>query len=82
MSNKDGGQKRVRIVIGGEVRSKTDGDWHYVYAGKLCQLYGFNPKECYLIEEKETLKLLGLSSTLPRFYTRYDGDYLLKAREN
>lgn len=67
--------KKVRIVIGDFVHSKNDYDRHYVNALELCKLYGFNPQECIIAEADRPESLLGLSSTMPRFTVRYDGDY-------
>lgn len=67
--------KKKRIVIGDWVHSKKDFDRHYINALELCRLYGFDPKECIIAETDSPESLLGLSSTLPRFTVRFDGDY-------
>ena len=66
---------KKRIVIGNWVHSKSDYDRHYINAQRLCKLYGFNPDECIFAEMARPETLLGLSSTIPRFTVRYDGDY-------
>lgn len=67
--------KKKRIVIGDWVFSQKDSDRHYVNALTLSKLYGFSPDECIFAEMDCPESLLGLSSTLPRFTVRYDGDY-------
>ncbi len=69
--------KKKYIVIGGYVRSKSDGDEHYVSAGKLCRLYNLNPEECYCVEEKEYERKKRGMPTLPVLRPRFDGNYHL-----
>ncbi len=63
------------VVIGGEVRSTTDGEWHWVSAQRLCKLYKINPRECYLVNTEEGG--YGLSRGLPVLRPRTDGNYKL-----
>ena len=65
------------IVIGGEVRSATDGDWHYVNAGRLCELYKLNPNECYLAEDNRPESYTGLRTDLPILRPRSNGNYTI-----
>ena len=37
---------KVYAVYPGEVKSKTDGDVHYLSFHRLCRLYGVNPAIC------------------------------------
>ncbi len=64
-----------KIVIGGYVLSKTDGQKHYVNAKTLCKLYGLNQDECIFAEEKYLESLRGLPRDLEVFKPRYDGKY-------
>ena len=67
------------IVIGGKIRSKTDGDRHYIDAHRLCELYRINPQECYLEEANNYRKT---KHTYPlhliKLRPRYDGNYNLQ----
>lgn len=40
------------LVIGGKVKSRSDGDIHYVNAAQLARLYHVYPAECIFEEEK------------------------------
>jgi len=68
------------VVIPGEVRSRNDGDMHYLDAPKLMRLYGVRHHECIVmkgdlppeLEYKMALRY-GLEILMPR----YDGNYLL-----
>ncbi len=68
------------IVMGGHVTSKNDGDRHYISARKLCDLYGVNPDECYLVgdfgETEHSIRMRQLPP-LPVLTPKYDGDYSL-----
>lgn len=37
------------IVFPGFVRSKNDGDEHFIGAGRLIRLHGINPRECLIV---------------------------------
>lgn len=37
------------IVVPGYVRSKTDGQDHYISAHQLISLYGVNPEDCIVV---------------------------------
>lgn len=71
------------LCIGGNIRSKTDDDIHYISAGKLPELYQVNPQDCYFASTDKTITILrniagfrteGLIILRPRS----DGDYSLK----
>ena len=66
---------KKRIVIGNWVHNRDFSNRRYVNARRLCELYGFNPKECILAEMNRLETLLGLDSIMPRYTVRYDGDY-------
>ena len=36
-------------VYPGMIRSRNDGDWHYVGAAQLIRLYGVRPSECLIV---------------------------------
>jgi hypothetical protein len=60
----------------GYVRSKTDGDLHYISAPRLAQLYGVQMSECivYTPERERTERMDDLVFLQPR----YHGDYSLR----
>lgn len=73
--------RKVYLVIGDNVTSKTDGDRHYVNAHTLMRLYGLSMQECYLAESHDKVAIeqyqrheLDLIILQPR----YDGNYNLK----
>jgi len=67
------------IIRGGYVKSKSDGDIHYITAWKLLKLYKLNPRECLLIDnwDDERDKLRGHCSieTMKWYHPRLDGNY-------
>lgn len=67
------------LVIGGDVRSKNDGQTHYISPRILCDLYKVNPRECHLVRDVEdTPRLAGLDwSRFTLLQPREDGDYTL-----
>jgi hypothetical protein len=65
------------LVCPGRIRSRADGDLHFISARQLIHLYGVNPAECMIrrpgiVPQKE---LEGKVILAPR----YDGDYSLPA---
>lgn len=68
------------IVVGGEVVSCTDRQRHYVNAFNLCNLYGLDREECYLVEGNDPKSCVGLPRDLLRLYPRYDGNYTLNRK--
>lgn len=52
------------LIIGDWVRSKNDGDRHYISARQLIELYGLDPKECKTIENNQPMSLLGVDLTM------------------
>lgn len=69
------------IVMGGEVFSKNDWDWHYIDSNTLCQLYGLNPRDCYLCESSNPRSTRGLPIGLPILGPRCDGNYVLESEK-
>lgn len=66
------------VILADWVRSKTDGDWHWISARQLLRLYNFDPAECILIESESAWNRW-LKTHNPTqfkiFSVRYQGDY-------
>ena len=63
------------ILHPGVVKSKFDGDEHYISALKLAELYGVDFNDCYA-DVPNTGNLLGVDQTnLIDLFPRYNGDY-------
>lgn len=45
------------LIIPGKVRSKTDGEIHYVSAGKLMYLYGVVETDCVIYDNSKAERL-------------------------
>jgi hypothetical protein len=66
------------LVIGEYVRSKVDGDMHYVSAPELARLYGVNPEECIFDRSEYFNKGFRKGcENLIVLRPRYDGKYRL-----
>jgi hypothetical protein len=68
------------LVIGDYIRSKNDGQEHFVPASVLVRLYNVDPNECIMVDRgHELYALMGVApehrSRLIRLFPRYDGDY-------
>lgn len=62
------------ILEPGRVRSRTDGDIHYITALQLARLYGVPLSDCVVnLGDKDLRPWVGL----PVFRPRYDGNYPL-----
>lgn len=71
------------LVIGGIVRSKTDGDYHYVYSRELAALYGLTSDDDVTLAEENGSFLKGFDmSSFIVLRPRYDGDYSLPTVNN
>lgn len=72
------------LVIGGMVRSKTDGDYHYVYSRELAMLYGLDMSihDVTLAEENGNFLKGFDTSSFIILRPRYDGDYTLPTVNN
>lgn len=77
-------------IYPGEIRSRNDGDWHYVTAMQLMHLYGVDPRECIVVfpssmyrheSERESLLRDVQRCGLIELYPRYDGNYTLSGQE-
>jgi hypothetical protein len=69
------------LVIGGMVTSRTDGQVHHIDPLRLCQLYGVNPNECVMVDDRfDQTRIQNLEESNPeliRLTPRDDGDYRL-----
>lgn len=66
----------------GSVRSKTDGDLHYVGPSTLAHLYGVDLRDCMVVYEHELDKPWNRgqrdrATALPALRPRWDGNYAL-----
>lgn len=67
------------ILMGGNIRSKNDGQIHFISANKLCELYGLNQDECFFCDERFPATYRGIrSEDLTILYPNYEGDYSVK----
>lgn len=70
--------KEPRIFLyPGEVRSKVDGDFHYITAPQLARLYGVDYRKCYVIYESKERGTAGYGElkTDIHLFPRFDGAY-------
>lgn len=70
-------------IYPGWVRSKNDGQDHFITASELAHLYGVRLDQCIVIEHDDYLKswrreLIARASQLPGLWPRSDGDYTLR----
>jgi hypothetical protein len=71
------------LLCPGYVKSKYDGDEHYIGAMRLARLYGVDPRKCGIFEPSWLARSLGLRlderryKDLIKLVPRYDGDYTL-----
>ena len=61
------------LICPGEIKSKLDGDYHWVTGTQLIKLYGLRRCECVI--EKKQLKGL-YRKDLIQLGPRYDGNYI------
>ena len=66
------------ICLGGGITSRADGDYHYIPATRLPELYKVNPDECIFVEESEDFgrKTRGCRDLIV-LYPRSDGAYIV-----
>lgn len=64
------------VLYPGLVRSKTDGQNHYINAVELCRLYQVKWDECIVIDKRKTLCIRNFSKMI-HLYPREDGNYSL-----
>lgn len=61
------------LLCPGRVRSKTDGDVHFISASNLARLYGVNMEECYIKSQTGGVD----ESRLIALHPQYSGNYTL-----
>lgn len=66
----------------GTVRSKSDGDQHYITADQLCRLYGVRMNECMIVMPRYYgnpmyRQFIERAEKLIPLRPRYSGDYTL-----
>lgn len=54
------------LCYGGNIKSRNDGDIHYIRSSVVAMLYRVNPKECIMVDY----------STPEHWYKSYSRDYL------
>ena len=64
------------LVKRGIIRSKNDGEIHFVSAQQVIRLYDVNPKDCYIVTDINSSN--GLPLGLITLEPRSDGNYNLK----
>lgn len=62
------------ILHPGQIRSRTDGQIHYISAAKLARLYGLNLADCIVHKEPKNYVFDVYDIHL---HPRFDGDYTL-----
>ena len=67
-------KKTKYAICPGYIRSKTDGDRHYIGYNRLIELYQLNPKDCFL-DEKVNYIGLSPSDQIIYIYPLYSGNY-------
>lgn len=71
------------VIVPGYIKSKSDGDIHFIDAPTLIRLYKVDPKECVIAqvqkndELKITFELPSYDRSLIRLGPRYHGDYTI-----
>lgn len=71
------------ICYSGWIKSRSDGQMHYVQASKLASYYKVNPNECIFIDSPGDLEIKTRGYTpealekMQPLYPRDDGDYTI-----
>jgi len=65
------------LVVPGIVRSKNDGQYHYIDATKLIHLYKVDPKRCVVYDKNIPVEVYNQFGKLIRLSPRDSGDYSL-----
>ena len=66
---------KVYAVYPGEVKSKTDGDVHYLSFHRLCRLYNVSPAVCVDMSRESARNAIEDISNLIPLTPLYSGDY-------
>lgn len=67
-------KRKKYALFPGYVKSKSDGDIHFISAGKLAKLYGVRLSECEIFYADDQ-KPRRFADGLIKLYPRYDGKY-------
>lgn len=62
----------------GNVRSKSDGDVHFISSRQLARLYKVSHKDCIVVEDLSKRNIEFIENKFPNIiflYPRYDGNY-------
>lgn len=67
------------VVVPGEVVSATDGQTHFIGAGRLMQLYRVHPRDCVVYRNEQSLFGYTEKQRLEMYWLmpRYDGCYAI-----
>lgn len=65
------------IIHSGWIKSKNDGQMHWIGYGDLIRLYNVNPRYCRLATPMN-MRAFRKDETAVHLYPRYDGNYNLK----
>jgi hypothetical protein len=67
------------VLFPGEVRSKTDGDIHYITAPELARLYGVDYKKCKVVYRDKESSIRGYRPQMGdvALLPKSNGDYSL-----
>lgn len=63
------------LILPGFVKSRNDGQRHFISAGQLMRLYKVHPSECIVWTQEGAAE--GYPEHLRRLAPRYSGDYQL-----
>lgn len=69
--------KKKYILHPGFIKSKYDGEIHYISCGQLALLYRIDIKECILDMGENSLRGLNLENYI-HLYPKYNGEYIIK----
>jgi len=64
------------VIFPGVVRSKRDGDWHYVTARELSHLYGISLHKCTVVAGRDSIGFRPRKGDI-LLTVQYSGDYTL-----
>ena len=64
------------LILPGVVRSRSDGDMHYISARQLIELYKVNPEECKIVDSPQSAQGIEWKDYI-ELRPRTDGNYNL-----
>lgn len=65
------------VLIAGKVRSRNDGQLHFISSKRLCELYDLDSEECVFAHEDRPETFQGYKGLI-FLYPRSSGNYSLK----